>query len=126
MANTKEIALGVTMYSIDNNDFAPLSETWLNSVEPYMKGRARDYCPTARNEDKQGFGYAFNKDLVGKKINKIDEAEKMPLVFDSTLMAKNAVSGLETLPSPGRHRRQEGRGNNVAYLDASAKFVPQN
>jgi len=124
MSNTKELALAVTLYSIDNNDLAPPADRWLDGVKKYASGNDPTFCPSARAQSKEATGYAFNIDLGGKNTNKVEHKETTALIFDTTVQGRNAASGLETLPSPGRHRRGDKQGNNVAYVDASAKFVP--
>lgn len=126
LSNTKELALAVTMYSADNDSTLPVAEKWLDGIERYVHVDRRTYCPTARAQSAGATGYAFNKDMSGKNLLKLEKLDQLPLIFDSTLQGRNATSGPETLPSPGRHRKDGKQGNNIAYVDAGARFVPTN
>ena len=70
----------------------------------------------------QGFnayGYAMNAALSSTKRSAVTDPTATPLLFDSTILTKNAASGIDTLPKPGRHNG----GNNVAYTDGHARRV---
>jgi hypothetical protein len=63
-----------------------------------------------------------------KALADFDIPEQVPLLYDSTNLARSASDALTSLPKPGRHQMREGRqgpirqGNNVGYLDGSARF----
>lgn len=62
-------------------------------------------------------GYALNAGVINTKS---PDPTRIPFIYDSINLARNASDLATSLPLPGRHK---GR-NNVAYLDAHAKSVP--
>jgi hypothetical protein len=55
--------------------------------------------------------------MAGKKRSDLDQRE--PVVFDSTVLTRNAVAGVETMPVPGRHATKSGKWDNAVLLNGS-------
>ena len=115
LSNVKQLALGLIVYSGDNDDQLPAS-AWTDTMEPYL-GPSRELIksPTL---PAGGFGYAFNQDLLGVRTTTLDFPSAVPMVFDSNLVGRNAV-GPYAVPNPARRG-----GNNVAYADGHGATLP--
>ena len=124
LSNVKRRALSLTMYAEDADGCFPARVRWMDATAVYLTPKALLYegedphpdrsmrCPAVF---KVGFGYAFNKALSGSKSP--PRPESMPMVYDSTRLARNASDLVTSLPLPGRH----GGKDNVAYADGHAK-----
>jgi prepilin-type processing-associated H-X9-DG protein len=112
ISNLKQSALSLTMYAADNDERLPPS-AWMDVGKPYVKNDDVHRCPLRPTKD--GYGYAMHQAMLGQKIGEESDAAAI-LLFDSTLMNRNAVSGIGTLPSPPRH---DGM-NCIAYADGHA------
>ena len=111
-----ESSRAMAMYAADNDDSLPPASAWMDKLQPLVRSGRAFRCPTMRMRGFGAYGYAMNSALSAGKKSAIADPAATPLLFDSTLLAKNAASGIETLPSPGRHNG----GNNVAYADGHA------
>jgi len=90
----------------------------VTAVEGRALGDYSLHCPQLLGSKADRFGYAANVHVLGRKTSDVADPARMPLTFDSGIIAKNAESGLETLPFPGRHGSTHIRDlNNIAYLD---------
>jgi len=105
------------MYASDNDDLLPIANRWVDSLGIYKKQGISMRCPEVRSRNRNDYGYAFNIALSGKSRSKSDS--NAALVFDSTILAKNASSGLDSLPKPGRHTKRGGAYDNVLQIDGS-------
>lgn len=114
MANARQASLGLLMYSADFDDRLPPAASWMDGAGTYMKTETIFHCTAVRTPE--GFGFAYNEALSGKKFAGMKNTAKIPFVFDSTLLGRNAASGMETLPTPGRHYRR-GPSNTMAFCD---------
>jgi prepilin-type N-terminal cleavage/methylation domain-containing protein len=115
MSNIKQSGLSVTMYIDDNNDRFPEASTWIDRLKPYSKneGIFQD-----REGVKDGsYGYAFRKTASSIDLAEIRSPAEFIIVFDSTLMGRNATSELWSLPHPGRHKGAD----IVCFADGHAK-----
>lgn len=118
MSNLKQCALSQLIYANDYDDKYPAASAWISHTEPYSKNMAVYTCPTVKAEGKQ-YGYAFYKGLSGQLQTVLDAPSAMPMIFDSTILKKNAYSYLESVPKPGRHEAS----NNFAYADGHVRGV---
>jgi prepilin-type processing-associated H-X9-DG protein len=123
--NLRKLGLASIMYSSDNNDILPHAVNWTGLLSPYLlRDQGPLNCPAvARGGEPNGYGYAFNIELAGKPIARIQAPEGTPVIFDSILVDRDAASGLETLPDPPRHGN--GTANNAAFADGSVSIMPR-
>ena len=117
-SNVKQASLAILIYSDDYDDRLPLSSKWGDMVE-------RESRNPAALKDVEGvpdgsFGYAFRKSAPRTQISSVRNMDTLALIFDSTLMSKNAVGEVDSLPSPGRH---DGK-DVIGYLDGHVHAVP--
>jgi len=113
LSNVKQLALGFVMYAIDSDDRLPAGSGWMDSLKPYEKSDQVWRCPVLRSPDE--YGYAMRERLSGANTDKIKKPESQPLVFDSVLLGRNAVSDRVLDPGFTRHR-----GLNIGFLDGHA------
>ena len=104
------------MYSGDFDDRAPLRDSWMDDVGPYVKNGLLFHCPTV--EGLNLYGYALNAG-----VKRIDERyvhpNTTPLIYDSVNQARNASDLVTSLPEPGRHDGWD----NMVYIDGHAKSI---
>lgn len=118
LSNVKLNGLSLIMYSYDWDDRWPNRDVWMDVIEPYSKNREVLHDPALKDQGKLVYGYAYNRDLSEQKV--AAKPEKVPLVFDSVNLARNASGTLDSLPDPARH---EG-SNHVCYADGSVREIP--
>jgi hypothetical protein len=118
ISNLKQIGLAGVLYASDYDDTLPEADSWVDVFEPYLREFDGFQCPA----ELLPYGYAFNKEVSRVTVTELEAPDMVPLVFDSTIGSRNAVSGLETLPDPPRHRRDR---NFAAYVDGSAAVIPR-
>lgn len=115
ISNLKQLALGVTMYTVDNDDRFPGRDVWMDATSSYIKNDAVFHCPDVVDESNSTYGYAFDGKLSFAAMPK-EGADKAPLVFDSVNLGRNASGGLDSMPNPPRPG-----GGNVGYADGHVK-----
>ncbi len=84
---------------------------------PYTKNVEIYKSPMVVKDNPSAYGYAFRKELDLKDSKKVKDPARKAMVFDSTLLNKNATSNLETLPRPGRYNGS----NTIGFLDGHVK-----
>jgi len=119
MSHVRSLVHGALAYSQDYDDRLPDEGRWMDLEMPYVK-REREF------HDRWGladglYGYAFRRSASGKMLDSFDSPAKFELVFDSTLLQRNAHSETSTLPKPGRH----GGFDSIGFLDGHAKSLRQ-
>lgn len=119
MTKLKQLSVGFLIYSSDYDDVLPRRTDWMDAIMPYIKNLELLHCPTVSKDDKENYGYAYCDLRDGINLKTIREPAKAELLFDSTLIEKNASGSISTLPTPGRH----GGKNNIAYADGHVKSV---
>lgn len=124
IAGIKSAASSILMYSLDNNGYFPPADEWMDAAQPFSNSRDAFRSPVASIGGKDVYGIAFRTELGAKQMHGLADLDRWAMVFDSTLMQRNAHSGLETLPTPGRYRTKEGPSNIVAFVDGSAHAIP--
>ena len=143
MRNVNAISQGLKMYSQDYDDTLPPATVWMDSTRRYLHADVDFRCPVLHKTDPSAFGYALNPAAAGKKRSRIAQPENTPLVYDSTVLTRNAVAGPDTMPKEGRHQGRPGSrrrrllaaapkggrpvnqpGNIVAFADGHVQFVP--
>lgn len=93
----------------------PPRENWMDAITPYTKNHVMEHCSEVRGPAE--YGYAYNSQLSGLDETKIADPGKLPMIYDSTNLARNASDPVASLPKPGRH---EGR-NSISYADGHAR-----
>lgn len=121
VGNLRRIGSAISLYAADNDERLPNADQWMDQVERFGGGTRQFQCPAVRSFDRGGYGYAFNKALSGKSKSEIDP--KTQLVFDSSLLLRNANSGAESMPVPGRHIRGRLRVDHAVLEDGSSFAV---
>jgi hypothetical protein len=129
------LARGMQIYATDYEDRLPLAENWMDSVLIYGAEERHLHCPTVSKPLEAQFGYAMNSVVSGKEQNKIDAPDKMPLVYDSSDLTRNAHDERSSLPVPARHEtppmkartpdQQDlpaRKGNWIGYADGSGRI----
>lgn len=92
----------------------------MDALEPNMKkGEQTFHCHEVEKADTSVYGYAYSSSLIGRDLRGMRDAKSAALIFDSTLLRRNAVGTLATLPDPPRH----GGSNCIAYADGHAVAI---
>jgi len=120
LSNVKSAATGFLLYSEEyDGRFPDGKDGWMNQALRF-RGEVMDVrCPSVGTKDNGKYGYAVNPQALGIKSEQLAKPEEFALVFDSTLLGANAVSGLETLPRPGRHFG----GNIIGFADGHYRRI---
>jgi Tfp pilus assembly protein PilE len=122
MAAMRRVATATQVYAADFDDKLPDADRWMDQVSPFVN--ERDFrSPNLSGAPPDSFGVAFMKTLSSVKISSVKSPATQVLLFDSTLMGRNAASGLETVPKPPRFGLGERGGNIFAFLDGHAKLM---
>jgi prepilin-type processing-associated H-X9-DG protein len=115
LSNVKVLSLGLVMYSVEYDDRLPSRDHWMDLAEGVFSKKP-NITPCPRVVGPGLFGYAFNAGLT--KLGGPSD-DKIPLVYDSVNLARNASDLVNSLPMPGRHK-----GNNViGYADGHVRAV---
>jgi len=116
MVNLKQLGLGSLMYSGDNNDRWPNPAYWMDQIRPYIK--TEEILRDSEGVPPGGYGYAFRNNASISEAQSFNAAAQFALIFDSTLLGRNAHSELWSLPQEGRHKAWDGFvKDNVVFAD---------
>ncbi len=125
-ANLASLYTAFKLYAEDNGAL-PQAVRWEENDELISKVRQDEWlhCPAVSNRHDAMYGYAYNTQIAGMKLNgrklaEIPHAAKTPLLYDSSRLQKNAADAVASLPRPGRH----GGRNNILYCDGHVEAVP--
>ena len=121
VSRMKSVATATLQYAADFDDHLPVADHWMDAVSVYVPNR--DFRSPDVGVLHRGFGIAFMKPLSAAKVHSIADPASRVLVFDSTLMVRNAASGLETEPKPPRFGDGDKGGNVFGFLDGHASMV---
>jgi hypothetical protein len=121
ISNVRQSGTALLMYVQDYDERLPAQPAWMDVSWPYMKNEALLKCPEVRRSSETGYGYAFNRSLLGKKVGSVPDLSDVPMVYDSSVLDRNACAGPSSLPRPPRHDRQ--RYNVVIHVDGHALGV---
>jgi prepilin-type processing-associated H-X9-DG protein len=119
LSNLKQLALGALFYSTDHDERLPMAETWMDVLVPYTKN-IEFHDPSIKDRKPDEHGFAFFEPLSGVDTRTVLDPDKVPLMFQSVLMGRNAHSDLSTLPAVPRERDR----NHVAFVDGHVKGFP--
>jgi len=99
--SVRETTLGCVMYAEDHDERFPKAGGWMDLTFPYIKSEMvfHDVSGVKPGD----YGYAFRTKASNLNQSTVKDASQFELLFDSTLLYRNASSELESLPRPGRH-----------------------
>jgi hypothetical protein len=119
ISNLKQLGTGIQIYMTDWNDRFPLRDTWMDATGIYTKRPDIYHSPALQSprENPDIYGYCFNAKLSGAEVSY--PVDTVPMVFDSVNLARNASGGIDSLPSPSRHKE----GNHVGFVDTHVRTV---
>ncbi len=123
LSQVKQIGTALAMYAADHNDHLPVASRWMDQLKPYIKSDDILRSDLATPEDQSDYGFAFRAEFSQKKVASFEVPAQQVVIFDSTLLTRNAHSGLESLPKPGRYDGGKEKGNIFGFIDGHAKFV---
>lgn len=103
------LAQASVLYIGDNDDTVMLADRWMDALEPYSTSPLNFRSPAV---PEPGYGFALNSAIAGQPLS-LFPRETTVMLFDSTVLTRNATAPLSTQPSPGRY---DGT-NTMAYLD---------
>ncbi len=112
--NMGQVVTGLRMYAQDYDERVPPVHSWMNRTLPYCGVETVFHCPEVWAHDPDGYGYALEASMAGKRLDRVPAGNLTPFVFDSNLTSKNAVAPFRFgIADPPRHR---GR-NVIGYVD---------
>lgn len=126
--NIYPVTRAFRLYADDYQDQFPPAEGWMDRTLFYVVDERRFHCPSVSKPGEQKFGYAMNLKLGGAVRGKLINPDQIPLVYDSTNLARNAYDPFTSFPRPGRHitkPRKDNpsrRGNFVGYAGGNARI----
>lgn len=115
LSRIKQLAVGNLLYTTDNDDNFPPAGTWMDGIAPYMSGQTAFHSPVF-GTDTTKYGIAQNVDVAGAHTPSLEAPASTIMLFDSTLLGRNATGSTSTLPNPPRYTE----GNLKAYADGHA------
>jgi len=115
MNNTKQLCLGLMMYTADNEDTFPRSDKWCDAIQQYLGGEGVFKCPLGDPAARSHYG--FNRRLGGIAQQKVSAPATTVMVFEIA-GGWNASGGAELLVSKPRHP-----GVVVGYADGHCEVV---
>ncbi|MCH7904421.1 MAG: hypothetical protein IH944_07625 [Armatimonadetes bacterium] len=117
MDNLKRLATANTLYAEDFDGRLPVAERWMDSIvsrEGQYPIAEETLIDPELSERKDGqYGFAFYKPLSSIEIASVANPWDFPMLFQSTLLERNATGDLSTLPDQPRN----GHTNYFATLD---------
>lgn len=122
LSNAKCVALGIAMYSNDNDDRYPLAKTWMEAIHKNVRG---DQFLLPKEQLQFGTGayeWAFRRSLSGRHREMWTDnspTSETAMVFDSSLGTRNATSELDTMPATPRYYG----GDYVAFTDCHTRWI---
>ncbi|MDR3690626.1 MAG: hypothetical protein P4L46_14705 [Fimbriimonas sp.] len=122
LSNMRRLNSAVTEYAADNDGAFPVANRWMDDLSLKSVRPRQLRCPAVGGVWNRRYGYAFNSELSSKRASALEK--DVPVIFDSTLVGRNATSGLETLPKPGRHFAGSRAVNHVLMTDGSVTSKP--
>lgn len=90
---------------------------------PYVKNENIFRSSHATPKNLKDYGFAFRTEFSLKPLKDFPEPARQVTLFDSTILSRNATSGLETLPKPGRYAGNSEPGNLYGYVDSHVRFI---
>lgn len=107
----EELARGMTIYANDYDDLYPPTDRWVDAIDPYVRFEGAFNSPAVEAAGGR-YGYAFNAALAGNSTHAVQDPYDTVLIFDSTVLARNATAPTSTMPAPPRY----GTRNTISYV----------
>ncbi len=107
LANVYTLSHSMLLYSSDNDGF-PATESWMDDIFQYLEPTSSLgalHCPAVGDAEKE-FGYAMHITISGRKPSSLPDPSFEPIVFDSSLLSRNAASEQVLEPRFSRHGGQ--------------------
>lgn len=105
------LAQAARIYAGDYDDTLMRGDNWMDALARYVERQNIFRSPAV---PAPGYGIALHAAIAGANLNAFPTATTV-LVFDSTVLTRNAVAGLDTLPNPTRY----ADGNVSALADGT-------
>lgn len=123
LRNVRGIASASILYAADHDGKLPPGPGWVEGLRPFTRRRMENLaaCPLVHRGHPDQFGIAFNEAIAGLSLSSIED-ETTPLAFDSAVLKRGAVAGLDTLPNPPRHPDKKA-SNCVSTINGRAHLV---
>ena len=113
--NVKQLALGVRMYAVDNNDRFPSAAKWCDAIQNYVGSPRVFQCASDSN---LRCAFAYNQKLDGLKD---DEINPQTVLFFESSAGWNAAGGPELFQAH-KHSRTK---IVVGFADGSVRQLPR-
>jgi len=124
--NLKSLYLAFSLY-VESNGSLPPAEGWMDNPELVSRVQKDEWlhCPQVSDRHDAIYGYAYNEDVAGKsldgkKLQEMPNAHNIPLLYDSSNLARSAHDKVSSMPKEGRH----GGRNNVLFCDGHIEATP--
>lgn len=124
--NLSAIGRAMAAYTQDWDGRLPPADRWSDAIYPkYLKWEGNFACKAARGR----YGYSMNSKLSGARLDEIQNADRVPLVFETTKSQPNAHDPVTSRRRDGPHRAWGPddvavRGSGVLFAHLRARMVP--
>lgn len=124
LSNIKRLGLGAIMYSSDSDGRLPVASSWMDLTQSYV-GPGNPFHDPGDGVAPNDYGYAFRELASSVAVADFVEPAKVILMFDSSLIGRNAHSELWSIPQEGRHRAQNGdqKFDNIFLVDGHSRKI---
>ncbi len=112
----RQLSSAIQLYAASSDDMLPDPGRWLDQITMYLPQPAHLHCPA---DPKAGVSYAMNRNLAGKRRRDIANPTMVPVLYESTLHARNAADTGQSWPESAWHPG----GILVLYLDGSVRLT---
>lgn len=110
----RQLGTSLIMYLGDNDERFP-TKTWHDEIMPYAKNVNLFSCDAVKK-----WGYAFNRDLLGRDASKVPDHANFPMLFETDALAKDVVANLAA-----RVKVRHGRGSYICRVDSGVRLVKE-
>ncbi|MEN6642049.1 MAG: hypothetical protein ABFE08_06350 [Armatimonadia bacterium] len=114
--NVEKIGEAILEYAEQHDGILPSARTWMDQIKSYLENEQVLKCPAARD---LRYGYAFNEKLSKVRLDSILDDEHTPLVFESSLGARNACAKASSASQMARHNK----GGFVVYVNGDTGWL---
>jgi len=114
--NLKHLGMAMLMYAQDYEERLPPADRWGTALRPYVRDEKFFHCPDAPGGR---YGYAFHRQLGGKRISEIWQPESVVMLFETKRRGADVADNGESWVG-ARH----GNFGHVVYLDGRVATSP--